>query len=195
MNEVYDPLDYDNLARSVVNALLEREPEPLSSISSFEGSGVYALYYNGDFKAYSLISGSSFKTPIYVGKAIPTGGRKGRKEVLPLHGNELFNRLQQHVRSIEQAENITIESFYCRYLVVLPVWINLAEQFLVNHFKPLWNMVLEGFGNHDPGKGRKGMKKPKWDIVHPGRPWALELREEENQDELLKTVEDFLSSK
>ncbi len=113
---------------------------------------------------------------------------------MPSTGNELFNRLQQHARSIDQAENLGLESFYCRYLVVLPVWINLAEQFLVNHFKPVWNLVLEGFGNHDPGKGRTGMRKPKWDIMHPGRPWAMKLREEEGRDDLLKKVENFFQS-
>ncbi len=195
MKQAYDPLDYENLTRSVVNALLESDPRPLSEINAIEGAGVYAVYYTGNFAPYAKIAETFCEIPIYVGKAIPKGGRKGREEVLPSTGNELLNRLQQHGRSIDQAENLDLEAFYCRYLVVLPVWINLAEQFLVNHFKPVWNLVLEGFGNHDPGKGRTGMRKPKWDIMHPGRPWAMKLREEESKDDLLKKVEIFFNQK
>jgi len=44
--QAYDPLNYDNLARNVVAALLDRIPEPLSSPEPYDGSGVYAIYYN-----------------------------------------------------------------------------------------------------------------------------------------------------
>ena len=45
MAEAYDPLDYDNLARSVVHALLDAPPNELPPDDAFFGSGVYALYY------------------------------------------------------------------------------------------------------------------------------------------------------
>jgi len=32
--------------------------------------------------------------------------------------------------------------------------------------------ALDGFGNHDPGKGRYEQAKSDWDIIHPGRVWA-----------------------
>jgi hypothetical protein len=65
-----------------------------------------------------------------------------------------------------------LADFYCRYLVVDDIWIPLGESLIIQHFRPLWNVVVEGFGNHDPGKGRHAGKRPSWDILHPGRPWA-----------------------
>jgi len=43
---------------------------PLPPSNSFEGAGVYALYYVGDFEAYSAIADSNrngFDKPIYAG--------------------------------------------------------------------------------------------------------------------------------
>ncbi|MEE1273759.1 MAG: Eco29kI family restriction endonuclease, partial [Olegusella sp.] len=40
----------------------------------------------------------------------------------------------------------------------------------------VWNMLVEGFGNHDPGKGRRQGMRPLWDMLHPGRPWAEKLQ-------------------
>jgi hypothetical protein len=91
----------------------------------------------------------------------------------------LYNRLVQHAKSIQQAENLRLEDFRCRYLVVVPVWIELAERFLIEHYRPAWNTVIDGFGNHAPGAGRKDMKRPRWDILHPGRGWATRLRSAE----------------
>ena len=43
---VYDPLDYENLT-ILVRELMVRDPEPLPLQKRFEGSGVYALFYDG----------------------------------------------------------------------------------------------------------------------------------------------------
>ena len=43
VSEAYDPLDYDNLAHSIVHALLDRSPVTLPPTEGFPGSGVYAL--------------------------------------------------------------------------------------------------------------------------------------------------------
>lgn len=56
MESVYDPLDYENLAKSVVNALFEKDLETLPLAEAFSGAGVYALYYSGDFKPYAPIA-------------------------------------------------------------------------------------------------------------------------------------------
>lgn len=45
--KAYDPLDYENLARSVVTALLESVSTLLPPVEKFSGSGVYTLYYTG----------------------------------------------------------------------------------------------------------------------------------------------------
>ena len=186
VTEPYDPLDYANLARSIVQALLSNDAQPLPPATAFNGAGVYAIYYRGDFAAYRPIVTATPPPPIYVGKAVPTGARKGIGLPTASQGRELFRRLAEHAKNIEQAENIELGDFRCRYLVVVPVWITLAERFLVEYHKPIWNVLIEGFGNHDPGAGRRGMKRPRWDIVHPGRPWASELEPAETAHDVLE---------
>jgi hypothetical protein len=158
MAEVYDPLSYDNLARSVVNALLSAERGSLPP-DQFEGSGVYAIYYTGTLEYAS--NESLADTPVYVGKAVPPGARRGAVNIGQTTNRSLYQRLRQHAGSIEQATNLTLAATECRYLVVVPVWITLAEQFLLSHFRPLWNTVLDGFGNHDPGRGRSNSARPR----------------------------------
>jgi len=65
--------------------------------------------------------------------------------------------------------------FCCRFLVVDDIWIPLAESLLIEMFMPLWNLRIDGFGNHDPGRGRHKQKRSPWDTLHPGRPWASRL--------------------
>ena len=185
MTTPYDPLDYANLARSVVDALLSEDLAPMPP-TQFEGSGVYAIYYTTSLE-YAVLE-SSDEIPLYVGKAEPPGGRRGSGSVRSARNTSLYSRLRQHARSIEQAENLSLEFAHCRYLVVEPVWIGLAEQFLINHFQPIWNTILDGFGNHDPGRGRRNSARPRWDIVHPGRPWAVDLRGDETREEILNEI-------
>jgi len=193
--EAYDPLNYDNLARNVVVALLERPPEALPPPTAYEGSGVYAIYYHGGFPAYAPISQNRNAAPIYVGKAVPKGGRKGGSGLSTTDSGVLYNRLVQHAKSIEQAKNLELPDFTCCYLVVVPVWITLAERFLIEHFRPLWNVVVDGFGNHDPGKGRTAMRRPRWDIIHPGRPWAGKLAAAETENDLLVRIRNALDQR
>ena len=174
MEQAYDPLDYNNLARSVVDALLNSPSIVLPPADSFRGSGVYALYYRGALSYYSKIA-SSHSTPIYVGKAVPSGARKGSTDTDLARSTALYRRLRDHAKSIGLAENLDLVDFQCRFLVVVPVWITLAERFLLDHYRPVWNTIIDGFGNHDPGRGRRSMRRPRWDIVHPGRPWAAHL--------------------
>ena len=187
----YDPLDYGNLAKSVVQALLGGPDEPLPPREMFEGSGVYAIYYHGDFPGYLPLVKAAEALPIYVGKAVPQGARKGGRRVLG--GRELFKRLREHSESIEQVQNLELKDFTCRYLVVVPVWITLAERFLVEHYQPVWNVAIDGFGNHVPGAGRKGTKRPRWDILHPGRPWADKLEPQESFEGVLTRLRQSLA--
>ena len=176
----FNPLDKQNLALSVGNALSNAEPQPLSSIQRFEGSGVYSLYYSGDFYAYEpLAKANEFDAavPIYVGKADSKGKRKGGFIADSASGTALFSRLSDHAKSIDQAENLDLEDFQCRFLVVDDLWIPLGESLLISKHAPVWNVLVEGFGNHDPGKGRHSGKRPLWDMLHPGRPWAEKLVE------------------
>lgn len=176
----YDPLDYGNLARNVVRALIEQPCTGLPP-AAFEGVGVYALYYVGDLDCYRGKRGEDI--PIYVGSAVPAGKRKGGKETTA--GRTLHKRLVQHAKSLQQVENLRLEDFRCRYLVVVPVWIELAERFLIEHYRPAWNTLIDGFGNHAPGAGRKDMKRPRWDILHPGRGWAKRLKPAETPSKII----------
>jgi len=179
-SEPYDPLDYAHLAENVVRALMEQPCAELPP-KRFIGEGVYAIYYIGGAEPYEAISGE--ETPIYVGSAVPAGKRKGAAS----GGGSavLYNRLSQHAKSITQASNLSLSDFRCRFLVVVPVWITLAERFLIEHFRPLWNTIVDGFGNHDPGRGRYSGKRPRWDILHPGRPWAAKLAPAEKPEEII----------
>lgn len=77
----YNPLDKKNLGISVADALLARPIDALPPREQFIGAGIYAIYYTGPFPAYRAISGGNKKgqssIPIYVGKAVPAGARKG----------------------------------------------------------------------------------------------------------------------
>lgn len=179
----YNPLEKVNLGISVAEAMLVQDAQTLHDLPPFSGAGIYALYYHGDFAAYSKLAHINLTqgatVPIYVGKAIPEGGRKG--VILPSNGagarvtRTLHKRLMEHAESI-RATSLSVYDFSCRYLVVDDIWIPLGESLLITRFSPLWNLLLDGFGNHDPGKGRYNGLAPKWDVLHPGRAWAPKCR-------------------
>ena len=174
----FNPLDKKNLGLSVADALLMGNVNNLPPYQSFVGAGIYAIYYSGPFPKYKEIAkrnkGGEYLLPIYVGKAVPAGARKG-STFDEYDGTALFNRLKEHADSIKQVPNLKISDFYCRYLVVEDIWIPLSETLLINMFAPLWNKYVDGFGNHDPGSGRHNSKKSPWDIIHPGRKWIDNL--------------------
>lgn len=175
----YNPLEKARIAESVVSALLQEELRILPLTKGFNGAGLYAIYYLGGSAIYAPISlrgregGDAYdQIPIYVGEAIPKGARKGLYGLDTKPGSVLYSRINQHARSIEQATNLSLDDFKCRYLVVDDIWIPLAESLLIQQFKPVWNVIIDGFGNHDPGKGRYNQKRSPWDVLHPGREWA-----------------------
>lgn len=172
----YNPLDKKNLGASVAEALLGRKPKPLASLSGFNGAGLYALYYHGAAPAYARLAERNSRldplAPIYVGKAIPEGARKGGVALDGTTTKALFKRLSEHADSIRATDTLKIEDFSCRFLVVDDIWIPLGESLLIAKFTPLWNSLIDGFGNHNPGKGRHGGMRPRWDVLHPGRSWA-----------------------
>lgn len=172
----YNPLDKKNLGASVAEALLGRKAHRMDAIEAFNGAGIYAIYYTGAFSGYKRIaqqnSSGDLIAPIYVGKAIPAGARKGGTGLDSERTKALYNRLSEHADSIRSVANLKIADFQCRFLVVDDIWIPLGESLLIAKFSPIWNTRIDGFGNHDPGKGRyKGMR-PRWDVLHPGRAWA-----------------------
>ena len=64
---------------------------------------------------------------------------------------------------------------------------------MIEMFAPLWNRVLDGFGNHDPGKGRYQQQRSPWDVLHPGRAWAERCQPHlRSEREILDAVKTFL---
>jgi hypothetical protein len=193
--EIFNPLDKRNLGVSIADAIFKKEISQLKELSSFNGAGIYAIYYKGNFSLYKKISDKNkkdFAQPIYVGKAIPKGGRKGGLGLDVLVGECLYKRLDEHRKSIEAVENLNIADFYCRFLVVDDIWIPLGESLLIEKTKPLWNIVVDGFGNHDPGKGRYNQQISSWDTIHPGRNWTKKLQPGKPEAEISRQILEFL---
>lgn len=196
MNESeYNPLDYANLTKSCVEELMQRDPLRLPLTEPFAGAGIYALFYDGKFPLYQHASARSEHAtqPIYVGKAVPAGARKGLAK--QTSGKSLYNRIKQHTKSIEAASSLRVQDFTCRYLVVTPLWITMAERFLLEHYKPIWNVVLDGFGNHDPGGRRYEGEITWWDALHPGRSWAGKLQPTRDAAAAKKRLREFFEGK
>lgn len=173
-SDVYNPLDKINLARSIEQELLGRPVMPLAHAGGISGAGVYVIYYTGPFTAYAPIATPRPEKPgarpIYIGKAIPKGGRKGGlSEASSASGNALGSRLRQHISSVDEASNLDLADFHVRYLVVDDIWIPLGENMLIETFRPVWNRAIDGFGNKDPGARRKTQLTSPWDVLHPGR--------------------------
>jgi hypothetical protein len=104
----YNPLDKINLGGSVADAMLESAIHALGDPEPFNGAGIYAIYYTGDFQAYRPLAAKNthgkFEAPIYVGKAVPPGTRKGNFGLDAEPGPALYKRLQEHAESITAAE-------------------------------------------------------------------------------------------
>lgn len=153
---------------------------PLPPPETFLGTGIYALYYTGRASLYSKygeINRLAYKTAIYVGKAVPKGWRQARSADTPLNqARELYKRLREHSRSIMCTSGLSLEDFMCRFVIFEDAgsdMIGTIEAALIKLHTPLWNSTVDGFGNHDPGSGRYEQARSDWDVLHPGRKWAL----------------------
>jgi Eco29kI restriction endonuclease len=187
----FDPADPRLFGIFAALALIGLDRVPLESVEQkrFYGSGVYALYYTGDFKTYRPISRTEH--PIYVGKADPEQihARSPRQQ-----GEKLCGRLNEHRKNIDRAENLELSDFECRYLVVASGWQTAAESALIGLFKPVWNKemrILLGFGKHgDSAETRRNRRSP-WDVLHAGRQWAAAEKYAASMVEDSKSVEEI----
>jgi hypothetical protein len=168
---IFDPSSPKVIGRFTSLALIAQTLHPLSAIGKFYGSGVYAIYYRGDFPLYAPLSGT--ETPIYVGQAAPSsqGARTAREQ-----GPRLAARLNDHRKNILKAiSTLNLDDFDARFLVVQSGWETAAEDYLIHLFRPVWNSetnILYGLGKHgDDAKTRQNKRSP-WDTLHPGRKWA-----------------------
>jgi len=148
--------------------------------TEFVGAGVYALYYLGKNDVYIELSKSNAVdcvNPIYVGKAVPRGWRTGRIREISNSG-VLRGRLKEHARSIDQVDNLKLHDFKCKFMILNDIESDLVipvEAELIRRYQPVWNTVVDGFGNHDPGSGRYNQAPSEWDTLHPGRSWTKRL--------------------
>ena len=175
---IFKSESFIELINEAVDFMLKTPLESLPPSEKFYGAGVYALYYSGNFPKYKPIYEKNKDIPIYVGKAVLPGWRQGRSAQKE-NGSALFRRLSEHSRSINAVENLLIEDFSCRFIVLLNQeadLISTIEAALTRRYNPLWNSHIDGFGNHDPGKGRYEQAKSEWDVLHPGREWANRLK-------------------
>lgn len=171
---------------------------PLPPTAPFIGSGVYGIYYLGNHELYlkiAIINRETQVQPIYVGKAAPPGWRTARsKDVLM---PDLSRRLREHARNIQQTSDLNLEDFWCRFMILGGVESDLigsVEAALIRKYRPLWNTVIDGFGNHDPGAGRYNQAKSEWDVLHPGRLWAERLTgESPNLERIIARIKQFLA--
>jgi hypothetical protein len=132
---------------------------PIAEVPTVEGAGVYVLYYTGAYEPYKTIAqknkGQKWEQPIYVGEAARKGGRKGGVLLEGPAGKVIFNRLKNHRDSIRNTKNLRVEDFWCRYLALKDFFIPLCESLLIDRYTPIWNKVIDGFGNKVVGAGRE----------------------------------------
>jgi hypothetical protein len=167
---------------------------------SFSGTGVYGLYYKDDYELYRgflKLNTPSYNIPIYIGKAVPPGWRTARTNLSINETNSLSERLKEHQRSILSCKDLNIRHFRYRFVVLtdeVTDLIGTLESTLIRKYTPLWNNVIDGFGNHDPGMGRTNQAKSEWDVLHKGRPWAEKLTgESPNLENIKKKVAKYFS--
>ncbi|MBE9062729.1 Eco29kI family restriction endonuclease [cf. Phormidesmis sp. LEGE 11477] len=197
---VYTSDDFDEVIKDTLR-FFNGTPVHLIPISErFHGTGVYALYCtskSGIYSKFNLINRTAFHMPIYVGKAVPKGWRQARQASSPdIESYELSNRIREHSRSINAGEGIELSDFSCRFMILEGKesdLIGTVEAALIRKYQPIWNTLIDGFGNHDPGRGRYEQAKSDWDVCHPGRSWANKCRGvHRSREELLESIEEFL---
>lgn len=174
---VFDPSNPKVVGRFVALALVAQNRHPLMYIPRFYGSGVYAIYYKGDFSAYEPISRT--ETPIYVGQASPS---LSNARTPSEQGAKLCGRLNDHRKNIGKATStLKVEDFEFRSLVVQSGWETAAEDYLIHLFRPIWNSetnILYGLGKHGDSATTRANKRSPWDTLHPGRSWAVATTED-----------------
>jgi hypothetical protein len=191
----FNPLSKEALGGAIAQVLLTTKVYPLNKSMPFKGAGIYALYYTGDFPEYAEISnqnkGGNFEAPIYVGQALPKGGRTGLK--VNVESAALRGRLSKHRLSIKKARNLKIKDFHYRALVLDDTFIRLGESSLIALFAPIWNSYVSGFGNNPLGANR-GSVKSRWDSLHPGRT-KKGLSRDETRAQIKSEIEAILRAK
>lgn len=193
---VFDPGDPAIVGRFIALAMFAQPRISLTDVERFHGSGVYALYYQGSFSAYSPIAGT--ENPIYVGKADPSHDTART----PLdQGTRIWNRLKDHLRNIGKTDTtLEVADFDCRFLVVQSGWQVAAEDYLINLFRPVWNSetgICYGLGKHGDAPSTRSNRRSPWDTLHPGREWAWRdpgMEDARSEEQILSDIQSHFKS-
>lgn len=201
---MFDPTVPDTAGRLVALSLLAQPRVPLARIGRTYGSGIYAIYYTGDHPVYDRISAT--ETPIYVGKADP---RSADAKTAREQGPQLYGRLHDHRKSICKVEKHALDNgfdtplrlahFECRRLVCATNAQYVAERHLIGIFQPIWNQeigICWGISKHGDSSGTRANKRSPWDVLHPGRAWAMaeELADKMTPEEIISKIADHLEA-
>lgn len=185
-SQIFNPFK-ENVRNLLVSAFENRPLGKMPPESIEVGCGVYALYYMGPHEVYAPLVESK-KYPIYIGKAVVPGGRKGGGDSSRVTANFVTRRLREHAKAIKASDTLDLEDFKCRWLLVVPEFTNAAEAILIDHYRPIWNKCISGFGIHPPGKGRLKQVRSDWDMLHPGRSFAQSLPEGREIEAIKKSI-------
>lgn len=180
-------------------------------LSPNASTGIYCIYYVG--VSNTLYNGITSEFPIYIGKASKHSDNNNKQNEYTIDEEEeqpegklvkkkkqtsLYKRISEHRKSISDVEktitsdvrrSICLHDFRLRYLPLGHTMTAGCETILISYYRPLWNVVVPGFGKHTPGKTRTIESAP-WDLVHVGR-WCKEITEmmQPKVDEILLRVE------
>lgn len=197
--EPFDPLDYENLGLSITRALNKERIQNLADVEEQFGVGVYALYYAGPFEPYRRLAEINRAEPgsraLYIGKAHSDAAQTGNTDMSAAKaGKQLYKRMTHHRDTIASAENLDVNDFHVRLLRLHPTWVPVAEGISIRVHKPLWNRIIRGFGSNVTGGGRGNQMRSRWDTLHPGRPYAMNLRaRNESFEDIVQDVEHDLA--
>src|SRR5690606_24447927 len=97
----FNPLDKQNLAESIATAI-ERTRVYKLPPEKFTAAGLYFLYYKGSMELYAplvSVNRHRFCWPIYIGKGMPPGVRKGAIDEGKKSKRDwgIYDRLSNHV--------------------------------------------------------------------------------------------------
>lgn len=166
----FNPLDKQNLAESIALAISRADATSVPPPPSV-GYGLYFLYYAGKHPDYMpLVSWNRGACiwPIYIGKSLRSGVRKGDPSQGSRATASIYGRLKRHADSIVGG-GLEISDFRCRWLVMDEAFIHLGETLLISKYRPVWNIAVEGFGNNPVGGPRSFGQRTAWDTLHHGR--------------------------
>jgi hypothetical protein len=179
--------ELENLLKDAIRFFNGTPVYELPPPESFSGSGIYAIYYTGSFELYAPLTAVNrirYDLPLYVGKAIPSGSRRGQGG---REGSSLYKRLGEHAKSIRAVENLDLADFHCRF-VIIPH----EEDALIS---PIESAIIKQY--HDPGGGRYDQARSQWDVIHPGRRWAEKLKGVKGENDpnvILKNIRDYVET-